>query len=245
MDTVKTPNFPKYPETGTPKPRTSRSPYKGDGERGRGRETGWNLPSSSKETIMTKTQTIDHLYATIGFAGVDALVAEGIRRRMTVREISRHLNIPQANAGFFAIGHENEFPLQPGERVRLLKDVMGWRGNGTVIEQLHNSVRLRKDGAPKHGDAGIVEAMRHEVELTNMQELLPEGATFNDDGCIAIPCDLSTSGKQIQFYCPHCKDTHRHGAEAGGTGYRSPHCHKSDSPLKACGDYYIYPKAKH
>lgn len=97
----------------------------------------------------------------------------------------------------------------------------------------------------KHGDAGIVEAMRYEVELTDTPELLPEGASFDDEGCIAIPCDLSTSGKQIQFYCPHCKDTHRHGAEAGGTGYRVPHCHKSDSPLKASGDYYIYPRAKH
>jgi len=78
-----------------------------------------------------------------------------------------------------------------------------------------------------------------------LAERLRGGATFTEDGYIAIPCDFSPSGKQIQFYCPHCKDTHRHGAEAGGTGYRVPHCHKSDSPLKARGDYYIYPKAKH
>lgn len=39
MDTVKTPNFPKYPETGTPKPRTSRAPYKGAGN-GNGKRAG-------------------------------------------------------------------------------------------------------------------------------------------------------------------------------------------------------------
>jgi hypothetical protein len=36
---------------------------------------------------MTKTQTIDHLIETIGFEGLGALVREGLRRRMTVREI--------------------------------------------------------------------------------------------------------------------------------------------------------------
>jgi hypothetical protein len=193
---------------------------------------------------MTKNQTIDHLIETIGFEGIGALVREGLRRRMTVREIANHLNIPMKNAGSFALGHENEFQLQPGERVHLLTNSAGWRGNGTVIEHRHNGVRIKKDGTPPL-TFGIVEVMRHEVELTDTPELLPEGATYDKNGCIAIPCDFSPSGKQLQFYCPHCKTIHRHGAEDGGMGYRSPHCHKSDSPLKACGDYYIYPKAKH
>jgi hypothetical protein len=193
---------------------------------------------------MTKNQTIDHLIETIGFEGIGALVREGLRRRMTVREIAKHLNIPQDNAGFFAIGHENEFPLQPGERVRLLTNSAGWCGNGTVIEHRHNGVRIKKDGTPPltFGDEdgpyniGIVEAMRYEVELTNLQELLPEGATYDENGYITIPCDLSPSGKQLRFYCPHCKDWHRHGIPGG---YRGAHCHKSDSPLLARGNIYL------
>jgi len=185
---------------------------------------------------MTKNQTIDHLIETIRFEGIGALVREGLRRRMTVREIAKHLNIPQKNAEFFALGHENEFPLQPGERVRLLTNSAGWCGNGTVIEHRHNSVRLRKDGTPPHGDAGVVEAMRYEVELTNLQELLPEGATFNEDGYIAIPCELTPTGRQLRFYCPHCKDWHRHGLPGG---YVGAHCYKRDSPLLARGSIYL------
>lgn len=194
---------------------------------------------------MTKNQTIDHLYATIGFAGVDALVAEGMRRRMTVREIAQHLNIPQANAGFFALGHENEFPLQPGERIRaLVPSAFGWKGYGTVIQHSGDLVQFSIDGY-KPGTNNHNYFCRDQVELTTMLELLPEGATYDENDYIAIPCELSPSGKQIQFYCPHCKTTHRHGAELGGAGYRTPHCQKRDSPLWARGNYYIYPKSKH
>ena len=195
---------------------------------------------------MTKTQTIDHLIETIGFEGLGALVREGLRRRMTVREIARHLNIPMDNAGFYAIGHENEFALEPGERVRLLTDSAGWRGNGTVIEHRHDTVRIKKDGTPpltfsdEDGlhTVGVVMASRHEVELTDKPELLPEGASFNDDGYIVVPVEPTPTGRQLQFYCPHCRTTHRHGLPEG---YRVPHCHKPDSPLKVRGSIYLIP----
>jgi hypothetical protein len=105
-------------------------------------------------------------------------------------------------------------------------------------------VRLKKDGTPPltFGDEdgpyniGIVEAMRYEVELTAAPELLPEGASFNADGCIVVPVEPTPTGRQLQFYCPHCRDWHRHGL---GDGYRIAHCHKRDSPLLARGSIYL------
>jgi hypothetical protein len=186
---------------------------------------------------MTKNQTIDRLFETIGVKGIEALVREGIRRRMSVREIAKHLNIPLDNAGFFAIGHENEFPLEPGERVCPLPGSRVWCGHGTVIEQCGESVKLRKDGTAKNGDSGIITVMRAEVVLSDMPELLPEGATFNDVGYLVVPCKPTPDGMNLHFHCPHCKKWHLHGI--GNGGYRVPHCQKQDSPLLARGSIYL------
>lgn len=192
---------------------------------------------------MTRNKTIERMFSTIGTDGILALVAEGRRRRMTIKEIARHLNIPLSNAEFFALGHKNEFPLNPGERVRMLANAMGWRGNGAIIEHRHDSVCLRKDGVSKHGDIGIVEAMRYEVELTDMPELLPEGAFFNEDNYLVVPCEPTPTKTQLQFYCPHCKTWHRHGMGNGGDV--GAHCQKQDSPLLARGSIFLLPRTVH
>jgi len=198
-----------------------------------------------ERTDMNRIQTIEAMIETIGFDGLEALVAEGLRRRLNVREIARHLNIPLDKAKFFALGHEDEFPLHPGERIRaLVPSAFGWQGFGTVIKHSGDLVRFSIDGY-KPGTSDHNYFCRDQVELTTMPELLPEGATFDENDYIAIPCELSPSGMQIQFYCPHCKTTHRHNAELGGAGYRTPHCQKRDSPLWARSNYYIYPKSKH
>lgn len=191
---------------------------------------------------MTRTEHFSHLLDSVGFDGLQALVAEGLRRRMTIRQIAKHLNIPMDNVDFFAIGSENLFPLRPGERVRLLTDSIGWRGNGTVIQQEFERVLIRKDGTPPHDSpvaAPQVMAMRYEVALTDEPELLPDGAYYDENGALAIPCKLTPSGKQLTFYCPHCRDWHRHGIPAG---YRGAHCSRRDSPLLARGDIYVFPK---
>lgn len=195
--------------------------------------------------MTSRTKTIEALLETVGMDGLQALVTEGLHRRMTVKAIARHLNIPLDNAEFFAIGHENEFPLKPGDRIRaLVPSAFGWQGYGTVIQHSGDTVQFSIDGY-KPGTHDHNYFCRDQVGLTTMPELLPEGATYDESEYIAIPCELSPSGKQIQFYCPHCKTTHRHGAELGGAGYRTPHCQKHDSPLWARGSYYIYPKSKH
>lgn len=190
---------------------------------------------------MTPGRTFDHLLETIGHDGLTALVHEGLRRRMPVKAIAQHLNIPVGNAGFYAVGHENIFPLRPGERVRHL--AKHWLG--TVINQAGETVRILIDGTPKTAEVGIVAVARHDLELTSEPELLPAGATFNEDGCLSIPCEVSPSGKQLEFYCPHCRSTHRHGNPIhGGTSYRTPHCHKPGSPLNARGDIFLVPKPR-
>ena len=192
---------------------------------------------------MTRTEHFDYLLDTIGFEGLQALVAEGLRRRMSVKQVAKHLNIPMENVDFFAIGCENLFPLRPGDRVRLLSDTMScWRGNGRVIKQEFERVLIRKDGTPPHDSpvaAVAAMAMRHEVALTDEPELLPDGAYYDENGALAIPCKLTPSGKQLTFYCPHCRDWHRHGIPAG---YRVAHCSRRDSPLLARGDIYVFPK---
>lgn len=193
---------------------------------------------------MTRNQTIERMFSTIGTDGILALVAEGQRRRMTTRAIAKHLNIPMSSAEFFALGHENEFPLNPGERVRMLADAMGWCGNGTVIAQQYDDefIRLRKDGAPEKIGC-IVSALRHEVVLTDMPELLPEGATFNDCGYLVVPCEPTPDGKHLHFYCPHCKKWHLHGI--GNGGYVGANCQKHDSQLLARGSIFLLPKSVH
>jgi hypothetical protein len=39
-----------------------------------------------------------------------------------------------------------------------------------------------------------------------------------------IPCYITDDGVGLQFYCPHCKGPHMHGA-AGGDGHRQHHCY--------------------
>lgn len=194
---------------------------------------------------MTPGRTFDYLLETIGDDGLKALIHVGLRRRMTVRQIAHHLNIPVGNAGTFALRYEYECQLQPGDRIRaLVPSAFCWQGYGTVIWHSGDLVQFSIDGY-KPGTSDNNYFCRDQLELTTMLELLPEGATYDDNEYIAIPCELSPSDKQIQFYCPHCKATHRHGAELGGAGYRTPHCQKRDSPLWARGNYYIYPKSKH
>lgn len=135
-------------------------------------------------------------------------------------------------------------PLKPGDRVRLLSKSLGWHGRGTVIRQEFDSVLIHKDGTPPHDSpvaAVPVMAMRHEVALTDEPELLPEGAYFDENGALAIPCTLSPSGKQMSFYCPHCRDWHRHGTPAG---YRGAHCSRRDSPLLARGDIFVFAQSE-
>lgn len=202
--------------------------------------------------MTSRTKTLETLWNAVGNDGLEALVAEGCRRGLTVSQIADKLNIPHDNARIFAVGHEP--PLKVGDRIRaLVPSVFGWQGYGTVThDQIGNAVRFRVDGYPPDiiGDDedayqwfdGGADFCRHEVELSDMPELLPEGATYNEYGILAIPCDLSPKGTQLVFYCPHCKQSHRHGVPGG---YRASHCTKKDSPLNARGEYVVFQKVKH
>ena len=197
--------------------------------------------------MTSRTKTIEALFGVIGIDGIDVLVAEGCRRGLSVRQIADRLNIPLDNAEFFAIGHER--PLKAGDRIRALVPLMSsWQGYGTVTrDQVGNGIEFRKDGYPPdilEGDendfqsfGGAGEAMRYEVELTTMPELLPAGTAYDGDGHLVVPCGLTQTGKQLEFYCPHCKQMHRHG---NGGGHRVSHCIKQDSPLRR--GYYIVAK---
>jgi hypothetical protein len=195
------------------------------------------LGITERNKHMNRKQTIGHLFLTIGTEGIDVLIREGLRRGMSSVAIMNHLNVPTNTIENFFRRHETEFPLKPGDRVRALVNFMGWRGNGTVIaeQDCDGLIRLKKDGAPEKMGC-IVSALRQEIELTDTPELLPDGAAFNDCGYLEIPCDLSETGQHLEFYCPHCKATHRHGLPGG---YVIAQCRKADSPLLARDSIFL------
>lgn len=197
--------------------------------------------------IISRRKNIEAMLATIGTDGIDDLIAEECRRGLTTRQIADKFHIPLNNAKFFALGHANTQLLKAGDRIRLLNPLMSYKYcNGTVIEQIDNFVTFRKDGypppTPDMYDYARASALRHEVELTDTPELLPDEATFDQYGYLAIPCELSPKGTQLRFYCPHCKRWHSHGL---GDGYRCSHCTKRDSPLSAREVYYVFLKEQH
>jgi hypothetical protein len=53
-----------------------------------------------------------------------------------------------------------------------------------------------------------------------------------------IAATLTKSGRQLTFYCKHCRCWHFHSAGDDAAGHRVAHCWRENSPYKDTG-YYL------